>query len=784
MNKYIIKFIAVLFIFFAFLNITSCNNKNETKDKEKKTLYTFCNPLNLSYRYQLDEPSRREAADPTVINFKGNYFLFASKSGGYWTSTNLKNWKFIETSDIPTEEYAPTAIVIKDMVYFLASSREKSTIYKSSNPLSGKWTVVKESLDIPVWDPAFYLDDDSKLYLYWGCSNIDPIYGVELDYKNNFSFIGSPKIILDSNHKELGWERRGDYNTRDERPYIEGPWMIKHKGKYHLQYASPGTQFKSYSDAIYISDNPLNSFKLAAHNPFSYKPEGFIAGAGHGSTFQDEYGNYWYMGTMSLSVAHKFERRLGLFPAFFDEDNNFYTYTGFGDFPHEMPNKKMNSPEDYQPSGMLLSYNKPVQVSSFNPEHPKENAVNEEIRKYWSAISGNKGEWILIDLEKKCEINSIQINFADEETNIFGRKKKDIVYQYLLEYSEDKITWKTLIDKRNNTIDAPHDFSRFNKSVSARYIRLINYGVPDGNFAISGFRVFGHGGGAAPKPISSFSVKRNIKDGCVAFINWKKNTDAIGYNIRYGIHPEKLYLNYQVFDADSLTIRSLFLQEDYYFTIDAINENGITKGALIQKITSNKSKKEKILEWQVANLLHSKNATISGNPKTISSPYGTAVLFNGKNDGIFLDTLPLKNMEEFTIEMLVRFDSGGGFEQRFFHSGAIQKDRALLEMRSNADTWYFDGFVMSGNQEIPLISPELLHPLNDWYHVAFTVKDGNQATFVNGIKELEGDIKFTPILNGKTSIGVRQNKISWFKGAIYKLKITNRVLQPSEFIEY
>ena len=35
----------------------------------------YCNPLNLPYKYQLREegyPSNREAADPTLIRFKGS----------------------------------------------------------------------------------------------------------------------------------------------------------------------------------------------------------------------------------------------------------------------------------------------------------------------------------------------------------------------------------------------------------------------------------------------------------------------------------------------------------------------------------------------------------------------------------------------------------------------------------------------------------------------------------------------------------------------------------------
>ncbi|MCK7540433.1 MAG: hypothetical protein MZV63_60830 [Marinilabiliales bacterium] len=108
----------------------SCTNN---PGQEGPNRNTYCNPADISYRFALDTPSRREAADPTVVRYKDQYLLFASKSGGYWHSCDLAEWKFIKTSQIPTEEYAPTAVVMGDTICFLASSTEKSTIYKSSD---------------------------------------------------------------------------------------------------------------------------------------------------------------------------------------------------------------------------------------------------------------------------------------------------------------------------------------------------------------------------------------------------------------------------------------------------------------------------------------------------------------------------------------------------------------------------------------------------------------------------------------------------------------------------
>lgn len=563
-------------LIFVLLNACAQNNSP-----------VVCNPINLNYRFQIKEPSYREGADPTVVWFKDRYYLFASMSGGYWHSKDLAEWSFVESKEIPTEDYAPTAIVIQDTMYFMASSSnfdfmtstgKKNTIYKSANPLTGNWQIAKDSIDFAVWDPAFFMDDDQRLYLYWGCHPAIPIKGVELDYKNNFNVVGNKADLVSANLKEKGWEVFGEINEEvNTYTWIEGAWINKHNGKYYLQYSSPGTQFNSYNDAVYVAEKPLGPYKLQEHNPFSYKPGGFIGGAGHGSTFQDEYGNYWHASTMAISVKNKFERRMGIWPAFFDKDGTFYTYTAYGDFPHRLPKRKMNGPEDYQPEWMLLSYKKPVEVSSSLVEHPAENAVNENVRTYWSAESGKPGEWLMVDLSKQSDVYAIQVNFAEHNTHILGRPDS-IFYRYKIEGSSDKQKWETLIDKTHNTEDSPHDFLVLAKEKSARYIRITNYRVPDGNFSISGFRVFGIGNGEKPQTVNSFSVERNQEDNRAISLKWTKQADAIGYNIRYGIAPDKLYHNYQVFDTDSLTIHSLNRSLDYYFTVDVFNENGITQG--------------------------------------------------------------------------------------------------------------------------------------------------------------------------------------------------------------
>lgn len=191
-------------------------------------------------------------------------------------------------------------------------------------------------------------------------------------------------------------------------------------------------------------------------------------------------------------------------------------------------------------------------------------------------------------------------------------------------------------------------------------------------------------------------------------------------------------------------------------------------------------------EWILSSLLSTKTEgiRIAGNPRVIDCKYGKALLFNGSTDGIFMDQMPLDGLKQFTIEVIFSPERGGNFEQRFFHSGEVKGDRVLLEMRSTKTDWYFDAFIKSGNRQKTLIEPKLVHPLDQWYHVAFVIRSGKQETYINGTKELESQIEIAPLHGGKTSIGVRQNEQSWFKGTIFKIRISPEALNPASFMNY
>lgn len=544
---------------------------------------TYCNPINIDYTYSNVNThqglSYRSGADPAVVPFRDRYFMFVTRSQGYWMSDDLSEWDFVRPQNwfFPASN-APGAWPMGDsLLIALANPAGWQNVIYTDNPKLGTWQGAASLIPLtPVHDPALFVDDDGKVYMYRGSSNVHPIWGSELDPDNYFLPVGENIELLRLHPDQHGWERFGEnHEGGDLDPFIEGAWMNKHNGTYYLQYAAPGTQWNVYGDGVYSSEHPLGPFTYEEYSPFSYKPGGFIRGAGHGSTVEDPYGNYWHYATMVVGINYNFERRIGQFPAGFDEDGQLYTNTAYGDYPHYLPSSEERDREDWFTGWMLLSYDKPVKASSHRDDYRPEHVTDEEIKTFWLAESGEEGEWLTIDLEEESEVLAIQINYADYESGIFG-KPDTFYHQYLIEYSTDGENWDVLVDKRDNRKDVPNDYVELAAPQTARYIRFTNYHVPTRNLALSGLRIFGNGNGEKPEPVENFKVER-LQDRRDARLEWDKVPDAQGYHLYYGIEEDKLYNSIMVYEDATYHLRALNVEPDYFFEIEAFNENGISE---------------------------------------------------------------------------------------------------------------------------------------------------------------------------------------------------------------
>lgn len=550
---------------------------------------TYCNPLNLDYTYPFHNShlgkSYRSGADPAVVEFRGEYYMFVTRSWGYWHSKDLLNWDFIT----PEKWYfegcnAPAAHNYKDSILYVCGNPSGAmSILYTDNPKRGDWKAVPSVLH-DLQDPALFIDDDERAYMYWGSSNRWPIRGKELDMKNKFLPIAKkPDSLLFLRPDIHGWERFGENHTSDIKPFIEGAWMTKHNGKYYLQYAAPGTQFNVYGDGVYVGKSPLGPFQYAAHNPFCYKPGGFATGAGHGSTVCGLGGIYWHFGTIHLSINYKFERRLCMFPTFFDEDGVMYSDTYFGDYPHYSPDQVSRQTTSGGFRGwMLLSYGKPVKASSQLESYPVENVTDENLKTFWVAGKNDDKQWVEIDLEEVSDVYALQLNFFDyEETGFWGRMP-NLRQRYLVEASVDGARWRVLVDYRNSFRDAPHNYIELDQPIEARYIRYRHHYVPGKNLAMGNIRVFGLGRGKKPATVKGFTVVREADERNVR-ISWKAVKGAQGYNVLWGVAPDKLYSSWMVYGDNSLDLRALTVGQKYYFAIEAFNENGISQRVFLRE---------------------------------------------------------------------------------------------------------------------------------------------------------------------------------------------------------
>lgn len=550
---------------------------------------TYCNPLNLDYTYPFHNShlgkSYCSGADPAVVEFRGEYYMFVTRSWGYWHSKDLLNWDFIT----PEKWYfegcnAPAAHNYKDSILYVCGNPSGAmSILYTDNPKRGDWKAVPSVLH-DLQDPALFIDDDERAYMYWGSSNRWPIRGKELDMKNKFLPIAKkPDSLLFLRPDIHGWERFGENHTSDIKPFIEGAWMTKHNGKYYLQYAAPGTQFNVYGDGVYVGKSPLGPFQYAAHNPFCYKPGGFATGAGHGSTVCGPGGIYWHFGTIHLSINYKFERRLCMFPTFFDEDGVMYSDTYFGDYPHYSPDQVSRQTTSGGFRGwMLLSYGKPVKASSQLESYPVENVTDENLKTFWVAGKNDDKQWVEIDLEEVSDVYALQLNFFDyEETGFWGRMP-NLRQRYLVEASVDGARWRVLVDYRNSFRDAPHNYIELDQPIEARYIRYRHHYVPGKNLAMGNIRVFGLGRGKKPATVKGFTVVREADERNVR-ISWKAVKGAQGYNVLWGVAPDKLYSSWMVYGDNSLDLRALTVGQKYYFAIEAFNENGISQRVFLRE---------------------------------------------------------------------------------------------------------------------------------------------------------------------------------------------------------
>jgi hypothetical protein len=222
---------------------------------------------------------------------------------------------------------------------------------------------------------------------------------------------------------------------------------------------------------------------------------------------------------------------------------------------------------------MLLSYNKPVKASSHLGEFTPDRVTDEQVKTFWVAKDNGPSQWLEVDLEAVGTIRAFQINYHDYKSDIYGRPK-GLYEQYIVESSLDRKNWTILKDRSHDKLDTPNDYVELPRAVEGRYVRFRSLHVPTPYLAISDFRVFGNVAGSAPAAVTGVTIARG-DDRRNALVSWRTQTASQGYNVRWGIAPDKLYSSWLVYGRNSVPIRSLNVDQSYYFTVEAFDVHGV-----------------------------------------------------------------------------------------------------------------------------------------------------------------------------------------------------------------
>jgi len=179
---------------------------------------------------------------------------------------------------------------------------------------------------------------------------------------------------------------------------------------------------------------------------------------------------------------------------------------------------------------------------------------------------------------------------------------------------------------------------------------------------------------------------------------------------------------------------------------------------------------------------------VVGQPTLIETAAGKALHLNGATDVVYVPEHPLAGASTFTWEVVFR-PEGGDEEQRFFHlqetnpaTGEDGDSRMLFELRVIGDQWCLDAFVKSGENGLTIIDRSKLYPLNQWYRATLVFDGSELRAYVGSNLQGAGPLSFVPQNSGRTSLGMRINRISPYRGALLAARMTPRALTLAEFL--
>lgn len=256
------------------------------------------------YQFSVAKEEQIAFADPTIIRQGANYYLTGTTNTtpqgfSMLMSKDLKNWT--STGRLLTEGpqvygnkgfWAPQ-LYLNGKTWQLAYTANEQVAVAESSSFTGPFTqkqVKPVDASEKNIDPFIFTDDDGKTYLYHVRFNNGNYLWVAAYDKNTMSI--DPSTLKQCLGNTEAWENTPDYPAA---PIMEGPTVIKHKGKYYLFYSANHFMSRDYAVGYAVADSPMGPWHKPANNRIIHRSIVGENGSGHGDVFADKKGNMFYV---------------------------------------------------------------------------------------------------------------------------------------------------------------------------------------------------------------------------------------------------------------------------------------------------------------------------------------------------------------------------------------------------------------------------------------------------------------------------------------------------------
>lgn len=268
-------------------------------------------------------------ADPAVIRYQGKYYLYPTWDGrGYdvFVSDDLVHWEQKSKCYVDRRRgaWAP------DVFHNVRADGKFYLYYTVDDPNGGKLIGVAVAdhplgefrdhgtLATSAIDAHLFQDDDGSLYLYY--VKLDGGFRIVVrKMRDPLTPEGEPHVVIQPTEP---WERRRGAVT-------EGPWMLKHAGRYYLMYSGSGANGPEYAIGYATADSPLGPFTKYAGNPIAKQGNG-VFGPGHHCVITGPDNKLWMVYHQQNSTKVGWDRFLAIDPLWFDTDGVIHVKTTRG----------------------------------------------------------------------------------------------------------------------------------------------------------------------------------------------------------------------------------------------------------------------------------------------------------------------------------------------------------------------------------------------------------------------------------------------------------------------